>query len=220
MKKVLLALVSIALGGLLAYWALQAPPKAIHPSEQPESAIVRPGKIYPVTPEMELALKQAEGKPLFDGGLVRQDGKPAALREFLGKPALLYFIQKDCPCCVTAGPGVRRLAEAFRGKAEVIGVIDGGPDAVAKWTKANEPAYPVLGDPSLACIRHYGVQRGTSMLLLDAKGTVVAATPGYGREIFQSLAGRIAGLAGTPAPNLRWDDMPARATSGCLFPLD
>ncbi len=217
MNKVLLALVSLALGGLLAYWALQAPPKA-HPSEQPESALVRPEKIYPVTPEMELALKKAEGRPLFDGALVREDGKPAALREFLGEPVLLYFIQKDCPCCVTAGPGVARLAEAFRGEARVVGVLDGDAGAVGKWVKANQPPYTVLGDPALACIRHYGVERGTSMLLLNADGKVVSATPGYGQAIFEGLAAQIARLAGAEAPKLRWDDMPARATSGCLFP--
>ncbi|MEJ5169906.1 MAG: hypothetical protein WHU10_02870, partial [Fimbriimonadales bacterium] len=106
------------------------------------------------------------------------------------------------------------------GKAEVVGILDGEAQAVAEWVKANQPPYDVLGDPALGCIRHYGVERGTSMLLLDAKGTVVAATPGYGQAIFQSLAARIADLAGSEIPRLRWDDMPERPTSGCLFPSE
>jgi peroxiredoxin len=219
MNKILLAIVSIALGGLLAYWALQTPPKAPeHPSEQPENAQVKPAKIYPVTPEMEIALKAVEGKPLYQGTLVDATGKSTALSAFRGRPLLLYFIQKECPCCVTAGPGVQRLADAFPGS--VVGILDGDGPAVAKWVRANRASYPVLGDPRLEAIRHYGVERGTSMLLLGPDGKVALASPGYGREIFQRFVERLAALTGRKEPRLDWSDMPERSTSGCLFPLN
>src|SRR5688572_29305091 len=59
-------------------------------------------------------------------------GKPISLKALKGKPAVIFFLDKECPCCVGARVYVDRLQAAYGKVAYVVGFVNGSPEETKK----------------------------------------------------------------------------------------
>lgn len=221
MNKFLLALIAFAVGGALAYYVVanQTTTK-MDPSEDPANAIVKPEKVHPVTPDMEEKLTPVIGKAMYPGAFQKTDGAEMKLAKLGSKPILLYFIQKECPCCVKAQPAIDALATGFGDAVKVVGITDADSAKAKEWVTKNSPKFEVVADPKLAGIHYYNAERATYMVLIDPKGNVVAAYPGYNKQIISEVADKLASLAKIETPKIDVSDLPDKKTSGCLYAME
>jgi peroxiredoxin Q/BCP len=88
-----------------------------------------------------------------------QDGKTHRLRDYAGRPLILYFYPKDDT------PGCTREACAFRdalpdykkGRAAVLGVSVLDAASKARFARKHRLNFPLLADPEHAVADKYGV---------------------------------------------------------------
>jgi peroxiredoxin Q/BCP len=88
-----------------------------------------------------------------------QDGKTHRLRDYAGRPLILYFYPKDDT------PGCTRVACAFRdarpdfkkGRATVLGVSVLDAASKARFARKHRLNFPLLADPEHAVADKYGV---------------------------------------------------------------
>ena len=123
--------------------------------------------------------------------LADQDGKKHALKDFLGKPVVLYFYPKDDTSgCTKEACQFRDQQPDFKKvKAVVLGVSPGSVDSHRKFVDKHELNFTLLSDPKDAdgnpkICGKYGVWQEKSMYgrkymgvvrttyLIDAKGKV------------------------------------------------
>ena len=132
-----------------------------------------------------------EGRKAPAFTLADQDGKKHALKDFLGKPVVLYFYPKDDTSgCTKEACQFRDQQPDFKKvKAVVLGVSPDSVDSHRKFVDKHELNFTLLSDPKDAdgnpkiCAK-YGVWQEKSMYgrkymgvvrttyLIDAKGKV------------------------------------------------
>lgn len=223
--RIFLIFGALIVGGVAAYVVtssqMKAMPKqtsAVHPSEDPKNAFILPAKIHPVTKKMDADTMAMSAKKATDFNQPDENGKMHSLAELSkDKPLLLYFIDKECPCCITAMPVVERVRQAYQDELNVYGVIDAGGQIAKKWVDANKPGYPVLQDPEFRLIKAFKAQAATYMVLIKPGGQIERAFPGYSRSMIKELGDRIAHLAKVQPRMLKLDDLSKDAVSGCAF---
>lgn len=217
---------ALLLGGYVAYlvtWngTKVAPMKKAeitHPSEDPKSAFILPAKIHPVTKKMDADTMAMSAKKATDFTQPDETGKMHSLVDLTkDKPLLLYFIDKECPCCITALPVVNRIRQAYKDELNFYGVIDAGGEVAKKWADANKPGYPILQDPEFKLIKAYKAKAATYMVLIRPGGEIERAYPGYSRNMVKELGDRIAHLAKVQPRKLKLDDLSPDPVSGCDF---
>lgn len=190
-----------------------------HPADDPSSAILDPSKVHPVTQDMKTAAAQASQKtaPAFEAK--DDDGQPISLASLSGgKPVLLYFIEKDCPCCVTAEPFIERFAAAYKDKVQVAGVINSTVPDAHGWRLKNRFPCPVISDPKSEIIKKYEIVTATYSVLINQQGKIELLTPGYSTELIRKLDSAAAKLCGLPdSGRVDTTGAPAKPTSGCAF---
>lgn len=185
-----------------------------------DEAAMREQQNHPVTDEMLKAAKDQVRKTAPEFSLPDGDGQTwtlARLREG-GKPVLIFFIEKNCPCCLGAKHFVDRLADNFSGKASVIGIINAQGKEAETWRKLTAPHFPVLEDPNQIAIRQYAAERGVYTALIQPDGTIGQAYAGYSLAMLKDVSKRLANAAGIPDPGFESNAAPTVLTSGCLFP--
>ena len=115
-----------------------------------------------------------------------QSGKTHSLKDYAGRPLVLYFYPKDdTPGCTTEACNFRdALPDFSKVKATVLGVsvLDSG--SKAKFAKKHSLNFPLLADPHHAVADKYGAWQEKSMYgrkymgvarityLIDASGKV------------------------------------------------
>lgn len=113
------------------------------------------------------------------------------LKDFAGKPLVLYFYPKaDTPGCTTQACGIRdRWEEYERAGAVVVGVSPDTPDKLAKFKEKYNLPFTLIGDPdhkiaekygvwvekSMYGKKYMGVQRST--FIIDGKGKIAEVLP-------------------------------------------
>lgn len=189
-----------------------------HASLDPSSAIVDPSKVRPVTKEMELQAGLQEGKEMPEFKLPTTTGMTTNLQGLAGgKPAVLYFIQKRCPCCVEAEPFYTELSNAYKGKIAFIGIINGNRTEADSWAKTNTFDWPIFCDEFGKVIRQLGVTTGVYTMVINPEGTIVKVFPGYSADSLQQLTSLLGGLAKMEAPKLEFKSAPKKLATGCSF---
>ncbi|MGB1583161.1 MAG: thioredoxin-dependent thiol peroxidase [Solirubrobacterales bacterium] len=113
------------------------------------------------------------------------------LKDFAGKPLVLYFYPKaDTPGCTTQACGIRdRWEEYEKAGAVVVGVSPDTPDKLAKFKEKYNLPFTLIGDPdhkiaekygvwvekSMYGKKYMGVQRST--FIIDGKGKIAEVLP-------------------------------------------
>ena len=106
-----------------------------------------------------------EGKKAPAFSLKDQDGKPHSLKDYAGRPLVLYFYPKDdTPGCTTEACSFRDARPDFsRAKATVIGVSVLDTASKAKFARKHGLNFPLLADQDHAVAEKYGAWQEKSM---------------------------------------------------------
>lgn len=224
--KVLLALVSISAGAILAGTLLvpERPATKLDPAieAQNRAAVeglkMRKKQEHPVTPEMQAVADNQSLKAAPDFKLVGLDGQSHTLASVAdGKPLLVFFIEKECPCCLGAKVFFERFYDMYAEEVSTVGIINAGKEVAEKWKKSTQAHFPILMDPDLKTIKAFNAERGAYVSLI-AEGKIVKQYAGYGEAMLQELNARLARLAGIEPRKYDSSQSPEHLTSGCVFP--
>jgi peroxiredoxin Q/BCP len=94
-----------------------------------------------------------------------QHGKTHRLKDYAGRPVVLYFYPKDDTSgCTKEACAFRDALPAFTsGKAAILGVSILDEASKAKFAKKYDLNFPLLADPDHAVAEQYGVWQERSM---------------------------------------------------------
>lgn len=175
---------------------------------------------HPVTPAMDAAAKSLDAKKAPPFRLKSTDGTEHSLADLTanGKPLVIFFIEKDCPCCLGAKYFVDRITSMYRDKANVIGIINADGKVADAWVQTTQPKFMILEDPDQIVIEGYQAERGVYTTVVSPSGTIDKAYAGYSLEMLRDVSTRVAKLANIPVKPFNSKAAPTKLTSGCLFP--
>lgn len=112
-----------------------------------------------------------------------------------GKPVLISFMGTWCPWCKRSLPALDAAAQAFEGKAVVVGAfVDDDEDAVLEVVKEHEMKTKALYDARQAA-QNMGVSGFPHIMLFDKKHRLVKVWNGYGPDLevlFQEELSKVA----------------------------
>ena len=94
-----------------------------------------------------------------------QDDKPHRLKDYAGRPVVLYFYPKDdTPGCTREACDFRDALPDFKkSKAAVLGVSILDTASKAKFARKHKVSFPLLADPDHAVAEKYGTWKKKSM---------------------------------------------------------
>ena len=134
------------------------------------------------------------------------------------KPAVLFFIERDCPCSRDASPFLDRLQTEYGEATTVIGVINATPEVARGWVKAVGAKYRVIADPELKIISAYAAERSVYTTVVAPGGKIIKTYPGYSADMLTEISKSVAKLGGVAVKSILLDGAPKKLTSGCPFP--
>ena len=208
--------IAVLVGLGTTFFGTKANPAPVDPGA---SLVFREQKEHPVTPAMVEAADELGKKPAPDFGLVDVEGRYHTLANLSeDKPLVLFFVEKECPCCKGAKTFMDRIQEVYGDEANVVGVINADPPMAKAWSNAVLPTFPILCDPEMKTIQAYKAERGVYTTLVAPGGKVVKAYPGYSQSMLKEMGGLIARLADVPPREIVAKDAPEEMISGCAFP--
>jgi peroxiredoxin Q/BCP len=108
-------------------------------------------------------IEPGEKAPAFT--LKDQEGKSHSLRDYAGRPLVLYFYPKDdTPGCTAEACSFRDNLPRFKsGKAAVLGVSILDENSKAKFAAKYDLNFPLLADPDHQVAEKYGAWQERSM---------------------------------------------------------
>lgn len=142
-------------------------------------------------------------------------GNTVTLKSLAGKPAVIFFLDKECPCCASAKVYVDRLHEAYGSAAPIIGFVNGSPQQTLAWAKKNKPLFRVLSDPGNKIALAYKAEVGMACRFLGKDGKILLSYPGYSTIILQNLEEWLAAELGVQEKGIKTFPAPDEITSGC-----
>jgi peroxiredoxin Q/BCP len=94
-----------------------------------------------------------------------QDGKPHRLKDYAGRPLILYFYPKDdTPGCTKEACAFRDALPDFKkGKAAVLGVSVLDVASKARFARKHKLNFPLLADPDHEVAEKYGAWQKKSL---------------------------------------------------------
>lgn len=128
----------------------------------------------------------AAGSPAPDFSLRDQQGRTVSLKDFRGRPLVLFFYPGDfTPVCTKEACAFRDQYEVFKqAGAEVIGISRDPADSHQRFAAHHQLPFPLLSDPDMETARRYGV--GKLLGLLPGRATFVIDGDGVVRHAFSS----------------------------------
>jgi peroxiredoxin len=149
---------------------------------------------------------------------VAHDGRHLTWAELSGgRPLVLVFIKRDCPCSVEFEPFFHRLAAAYHDCVRFAGVIDAPEDVARRYAEANRVPYPVLADAGRRLIAQFRAENGAYVALLTPDGVLDTLWPGCSAEMMRDMSRRLAAVANVAERPVDYTDMPDALTTGCPF---
>lgn len=144
------------------------------------------------------------------------DGKSYTLASFTGKklPTVFYFIGATCPVNAQAVKYYNRVAEAYKGKINFVGVINANKEEYKTWQQRFKAPYLCLLDPDLKIIGAYKAERSPWTMLVDTKGNVVKEWMGYSVDEINALSASIAGATKMTAKKIDVSGAPDSPRAG------
>jgi len=148
-----------------------------------------------IEPEVELNI----GDPAPDFTLPNlSTDKMESLRDYLGKPVIVFFIQSACYSCLQEAKAMKALKEKFSDLEVIaIGVDLLGKPMLVSWAAHNNLNYPVLLDPIFAVPEKYGFSYTPSSVVIDQKGKIAMIHSGFrasDMELFEKKVTELLGM--------------------------
>ncbi|MBN8690656.1 MAG: redoxin domain-containing protein [Armatimonadetes bacterium] len=188
-------------------------------SDSAKQLQMRPQVDHPVTPEMSKVASDLSQKKAPAFNLKGTDGKEYSLTELTkDKPLLIFFVERECPCCLGAKYFVDRLIDLYPGQINAVGIINAKGAKAERWARVTKPRFIVLEDFEQKAIRAYSAERGVYTTLIAQGGTIAKAYPGYSKSMLQELSNDVANLLKVEPKKFVSKAAPDEMTSGCVFP--
>lgn len=133
--------------------------------------------------EEEVELKLGDKAPDFSLPNLTTD-KMEGLKDYLGKPTILFFIQSACHSCLQEAKAFQEMKDKYKDKINVVAV---GVDLLGKpmlvtWATHNNITYPVLLDPIFSVPEKYGFSYTPSSVIIDKYGKIVFIHAGFKKD--------------------------------------
>ncbi len=210
---------AVACAGTIALFVIKWPSDDIQDSNELKLNL-RPQKNHPVTDDMMKVANGMVSNQAANQTLETPFGIEVELRSlWKDRPLLIFFIEKECPCCLNAKLFVDSASQYYRGKLNVVGIINGNSDQAKAWRTKVKPDFTILCDPDCTAIKAFKADRGVYTTLVAPGGTIDKSYPGYSKTMLQELSYRIADLTHSERKLLRLDAAPDQLTSGCQFEI-
>ncbi len=132
------------------------------------------------TLEAEVELQIGDVAPDFSLPNLSTD-KMEHLKDYLGKPVILFFIQSACYSCLQEAKALQELKAKYGDRINVIavGVDLLGKPMLVSWAAHNNINYPVLLDPIFSVPEKYGFSFTPSSVVIDKEGKIFFIHAGY-----------------------------------------
>ncbi len=120
------------------------------------------------------------------------------LKDYLGKPIILFFIQSACYSCLQEAKALQELKASYGDKVNVIavGVDLLGKPMLVSWAAHNNINYPVLLDPIFSVPEKYGFSFTPSSVIIDKDGLVAFIHAGFRPADINLIEGKVKELLG------------------------
>lgn len=202
-------------GGMMGQFLVAKNPAALA-KDASGSVVFRPKMDHPLTAQLLATSAQQAGKAAPDFSWIDAAGKPTSFTaNAAGRPTLLYFIEKECPCSRDAAVYMNQLQTAFGSHVRVLGVINADYATADKWKAAAKADFTVVADPKFAVINAYKAERSASTILVSSTGAILKSNPGYSADILADLSRLIARAGRSTPADVSFKAAPEKLTSGC-----
>ena len=129
--------------------------------------------------EAEVELKIGDMAPEFSLPNLNTD-KMESLKDYFGKPIVLFFIQSACYSCLQEAKAMKALKEQYPDiEVVAVGVDLLGKPMLISWAAHNNLNYPVLLDPIFSVPEKYGFSYTPSSVIIDKDGKVAFIHSGF-----------------------------------------
>ena len=147
--------------------------------------------------EPEDELKIGDVAPEFSLPNLSTD-KMESLKDYLGKPIVLFFIQSACYSCLQEAKAMKDVKAKYGNKLNIIavGVDLLGKPMLVSWAAHNKLNYPVLLDPIFSVPEKYGFSYTPSMVIIDKNGKVAFIHAGYREKDLVVIEEKVKELVG------------------------
>jgi bilirubin oxidase len=202
-------------GGMMGQFLVSQNPSAL--KKDASGAIVfRPKMDHPLTAQLVATAAKQTGTSAPNFTWTDAAGKPTSLTaNAAGRPTLLYFIEKECPCSRDAAAFINQLQSAYGSHLRVVGIINADSTVAEKWSAAAQAQFTVVADPKFEVINAYKAERSASTILVSSAGAVVKSNPGYSATVLEELTRLISRQGRTPPAEVNFKSAPDKLTSGC-----
>lgn len=148
--------------------------------------------------EPEVELKIGDKAPEFSLPNLSTD-KMEHLKDYLGKPIVLFFIQSACYSCLQEAKALQELKTNYGEKVNVIavGVDLLGKPMLVSWAAHNNINYPVLLDPIFSVPEKYGFSFTPSSVIIDKDGNVAFIHAGFRPADIKLIENKVKELLGS-----------------------
>ncbi|KAF1079739.1 MAG: Thiol peroxidase, Bcp-type [Candidatus Rifleibacterium amylolyticum] len=148
--------------------------------------------------EPEVELKIGDKAPEFSLPNLSTD-KMEHLKDYLGKPIILFFIQSACYSCLQEAKALQELKATYGDRVNVIavGVDLLGKPMLVSWAAHNNINYPVLLDPIFSVPEKYGFSFTPSSVIIDKDGLIAFIHAGFRPADINLIEGKIKELLGS-----------------------
>ncbi|RUR85834.1 peroxiredoxin [Chlorogloeopsis fritschii PCC 9212] len=132
-----------------------------------------------------MSVKVGDTAPDFT--LPSQNGTSVSLKDFRGKPVVLYFYPKDdTPGCTVESCAFRDRYEVFQSAgAEIIGISGDSPESHQKFAAKYQLPFTLLSDKGDKVRKLYGAT--TAFGLIPGRVTYVIDKNGVVQYVFDSM---------------------------------
>ncbi len=130
--------------------------------------------------DSEVELNIGDTAPEFSLPNLSTD-KMESLKDYIGKPIVLFFIQSACYSCLQEAKALKEVKDKYGDKLNVIavGVDLLGKPMLVSWAAHNSINYPVLLDPIFSVPEKYGFSFTPSSVIIDKEGKIAFIHAGY-----------------------------------------
>ena len=143
------------------------------------------------------------------------DGKTYSLAGVEKKaPLILAFWKNPCPHNARASALVNSIVAAYKGKVNVVGVVNSAGDRAKSFQDQFKMEYPFMADGEMKIIDSYKQERSITFVVIGKDKKIEAFIGGYSQDSMAQLNAAMAKAVGAAEVSLDFSSAPTRTTYG------
>ncbi len=114
-------------------------------------------------------------------------------------PALLVFLETDCPTCRLICPYLNKLVQKIGPENfNIIGISQDDEASTREFVAQTQVSFPVVVDRDLEVSRRYDPMAVPALFLIDSQGEVIQTQIAFDKNEFNSITAQICRMVGSP----------------------